>query len=55
MDSDKYDLLTFDANTRDEIAQHLKQRCEDVQKLRWNINFQVECIRETNDGETDYS
>lgn len=54
-ENDRYDLLTFDANIRDKILYHLKQRCEKVNQIKWLLNVQVECMRETNDGETAIS
>lgn len=54
-ENDTYDLLKFDANIRDKILNHLKQRCEKVNQIKWFLNVQVEFMRETNDGETDIS
>lgn len=54
-DEDKYDLLTFFANIREEIKYHLVGRCEKVKHVKWYLNVQVKFVRETNEGEVDTS
>jgi len=51
VENDRYDLLTFDANIRDTILYHLKQRCEKVNQIKWYLSIQVEFMRETHDGQ----
>ena len=52
-DSDKYYILTFFSNIRQEVIRHLHERCEKIKQVKWYLNLHVELIRETNDEETD--
>ena len=50
---DKYDILTFFVNVKDEIKLHLEERQDELGQIRWYLDIQVELLRETNDDERD--
>ncbi|KAK3085511.1 hypothetical protein FSP39_004421 [Pinctada imbricata] len=52
---DKYDIFVFLANIKDEIKEHLKQRCSEMKQIKYYMNLQTEMRRQTASGEEDTS
>ncbi|KAK3107269.1 hypothetical protein FSP39_010803 [Pinctada imbricata] len=48
---DKYDILTFMSNVRQQAMEHIKERCQQLKHLKWYLNIQVVMQRIRDDGQ----